>query len=175
MMIYYDILQKNILLFGIIIIYLLTIICTLECNYNNSLSISDILEKCHSNVLFLMLLMGILTIIYEGFLINFKKTILSFLSIIILLFGIYGLIIIDNRFILHYFFAFIVFISILVYMICNCNIYKCYKLNILLIIQIIISVFLLIYILQDKDILLLEIFLLVIFAIYFIMIHYKNN
>jgi hypothetical protein len=165
--------EINVLLFGMIIIYLLIIKCIIENNYKSSISISNILEKCYSNILFLMFLMGILTIFYEGFLIYYKKTILSFILIILLLLGIYGLIIFDINYNIHYLFTLIVFIIILLYMICNCYIYKCYKLNILLFIQIIISIFLIIYLLLDKEILLQEIFLLIIFAIYYFVIHYK--
>lgn len=165
--------KLTVLLIAMIIIYLLNIICV--CNeYMCNDSVSSILEKCYGQIFILMILMGIIVIIYESFLISNKKTLLSFIIMIILLIGIYGLIIIDNRFLLHYIFATIVFISIILYMICNCYIYKCTKLNVLLIIQIIISIILFILLLSNKDILLSEILLLIIFAIYYFIVHCKN-
>ena len=162
----------NILLFGMILLYLLAIICVYDYSINNNYSISDVLKKCNYDVIIIMFLMGLLTIIYEYYLINNKKTLSSFITIIFLLFGLYGLLLIDNNYLIHYVFAFIVFISILLYMIFNCHIYNCYKLKILLILELVISIFMLYNF--DKEIFYQEVLLLIIFAIYFFIVHIKN-
>ena len=109
--------NKNVLLSFMILCYLSPILFVYY-NYNSNTSVSNIIcdNNCKNYILFFMLLMGIGTILYE-----FERNdVYSQLFIFILLFGIYGLICMNETYTIHYFFAFLVFISILSFMIRHC-------------------------------------------------------
>ena len=116
-------LNKDCLLLFMISCYLVPIILVYY-NYNSNTSVSNII--CNENnkniILFFMLLMGIGTILYE-----FERDDnISIILICSLLIGIYGLVCIyDNRAnarnTSHYVFAFLVFTTILCFMIRHCH------------------------------------------------------
>jgi hypothetical protein len=109
--------NKNVLLSFMILCYLSPILFVYY-NYNSNTSVSNIIcdNNCKNYILFFMILMGIGTLLYE-----FERNdVYSQLFIFILLFGIYGLICINETYTIHYFFAFLVFISILSFMIRHC-------------------------------------------------------
>lgn len=109
----------RVILLGMLNIYLFAILCVYDecCKLsNNAESISHILKKCEGQVFILMILMGFLTCLYEYYINLCNKKIMPFCCIIFLLLGIYGLLIYNNDYIEHYFFAFISFCSIILYM-----------------------------------------------------------
>ena len=115
-----------------------------------------------------MILMGTATILYE-----YKRDDVYSLAIIsILLFSIYILLYFPEGHILHYIFASIAFISILLFMIRHCNrecYQECYILHILLNIQMLLLLLLIINI--DDNIFLYESIYLLNFAIFYFYIH----
>ena len=86
------------------------------CNFYNSSnqSISSIIknEDCNSQILKNMIYMGFFTLTYE----LYRNDIISFISILFLLIGIYGVILYDHTKYIHFFYCFIVFISIFIFM-----------------------------------------------------------
>ncbi len=101
-----------------LVVYLFSILCVYDeyCKYNNNESISHILKNCEGQVFILMILMGFLTCLYEYYINLCNKKIMPFCCIMFLLIGIYGLLIYNNNYIEHYFFAFVSFCSIILYM-----------------------------------------------------------
>ena len=95
--------NKNVLLSFMILCYLSPILFVYY-NYNSNTSVSNIIcdNNCKNYILFFMLLMGIGTLLYE-----FERNdVYSQLFICILLFGIYGLICINETYTIHYFLLF---------------------------------------------------------------------
>jgi hypothetical membrane protein len=117
-----------------------------------------------------MLLMGAVIILYE----YKRNNIYSLIAISILLISIYGLIYFSEGHLYHYIFSFIAFVSIIFSMCQMCVLYYnnklCYILIILLFIQIIL--FILIVKEYNNSIFLYEVFYLVIFAIFYLYIHF---
>ena len=163
--------SKNFLLLVALIIYLFPIIY-ISLYYDNNSSISSIIsnEKTKYIILFFMLLMGAVIILYE----YKRNNIYSLIAISILLISIYGLIYFSEGHLYHYIFSFIAFVSIIFFMCQMCVLYynnkPCYILIILLFIQIIL--FILIVKEYNNSIFLYEVFYLVIFAIFYLYIHF---
>jgi hypothetical protein len=162
---------NDFLLFLMLSFYLLPIIYV-YIYYDNNPSISNIISNDNSKyiILFFMILMGITTILYE-----YKRNdIYSIIIISILLVSIYILIYFTEDHILHYIFASIAFITILLFMIrhccreCNQN---CYILYMLLFIQILLLLLLIIN--KDDTIFLYETLYLLNFAMFYFYIHNK--
>ena len=105
--------NKHVLLFFMTLFYSIPI-ALVYCNYTDNNSVSNII--CNKNnkryVLFFMILMGITTILYE---LN-RNDVYSQIVICVILFGIYLLIIFDESYTMHYFFAGLVFLSIIAFM-----------------------------------------------------------
>ena len=160
--------NKHLLLLFMIICYLLPIFIVCY-NYNSNNSVSNIIcnNNCKNYILFFMFLMGIATIIYE----LERKDIYSQILIYILLIGIYRLIFINETFKIHYFFAFLVFISILFFMIRHCYLKK-YDIVLLssLLLEIVILFFIIINI--NKNIFNDEIIYILNFAFYYLYLHF---
>jgi hypothetical protein len=162
---------NDFLLFLMLSFYLIPIIYVYM-YYDDNPSISNIISNDESKyiILFFMILMGITTILYE-----YKRNdIYSIIIISILLISIYILIYFTEEHILHYIFASIAFISILLFMIRHCHRecnQNCYILNMLLFIQ----VLLLLILITNKDdtIFLYETLYLFNFAIFYFYIHNK--
>jgi len=140
--------------------------------YNNNSSISSIIsdKKLKYIILFFMLLMGIIIILYE----YKRNNIYSLISISILLISIYGLIYFNEGHLYHYIFSCIAFASIIFFMFQMCVLHynkkPCYILIIFLLIQIIL--FILIIKEFNNSIFFYEVFYLVIFAIFYLYIHF---
>ena len=106
---------------GMLVSYLACIFTILGGRYNanNSLptTVSSTLadEKTNTIIFGSMLSMGFFTIMYE----SGRKCWVSFMSILLLLIGIYGVILIEETQPIHYVFASTVFISIMVFMYWN--------------------------------------------------------
>jgi len=160
--------NKNVLLSFMILCYLLPILFVYY-NYNSNTSVSNIIcdNNCKNYILFFMLLMGIGTLLYE-----FERNdVYSQLFICILLFGIYGLICINETYTIHYFFAFLVFISILSFMIRHCYLTDCD--NILLsslCLEFLMLFFIMIHI--NENIFYGEIIYILNFAFYYLYLHF---
>jgi hypothetical protein len=169
----------RIILLGMLLIYLLAIYCVYDeyTKCNNAESISHILKKCEGQVFILMLLMGFLTCLYEYYINLCNKKIMPFCCIIFLLIGIYGLLIYDVNYPIHYFFACISFISILFFMTYwfnnnNNNNKKKTFIKSSCIIQYLLSLLLILLMLLNKNILYIEGLILLNFAIFYIINNY---
>jgi hypothetical protein len=162
---------SDFLLFLMLSFYLFPIIYVYM-YYDDNPSISNIISNDDSKyiILFFMILMGITTILYE-----YKRNdIYSIIIISILLISIYILIYFTEEHILHYIFASIAFISILLFMIRHCHRecnQNCYILYILLYIQVLLLLLLITN--KDNTIFIYETLYLLNFAIFYFYIHNK--
>jgi len=162
---------NDFLLFLMLSFYLFPIIYVYM-YYDNNPSISNIISNDDSKyiILFFMILMGITTILYE-----YKRNdIYSIVIISILLVSIYILIYFTEDHILHYIFASIAFITILLFMIRHCHRecnQNCYILYMLLFIQVLLLLLLITN--KDDSIFIYETLYLLNFAIFYFYIHNK--
>ena len=105
--------EKDILLSLMIASYSIPIfICIFAYSYNNSISNIICNDQCKYTILIAAIYMGFFTLLYE----LERYNILSFATMVVALFNIYGLLLINESYSLHYVFACIVFLSILVFM-----------------------------------------------------------
>jgi len=114
--------NKTTLLSFMILCYLLPVACVVY-RYSSNYSVSNIIcdENCKHYILFFMCLMGVGTLLYE-----FERDDkYSQIIICILLIGIYGLICVNETHIIHYYFAGVVFLAILFFMIRHCYLQNC--------------------------------------------------
>jgi signal transduction histidine kinase len=128
-------------------------------------SISSILkdETCNECIFNTMTVMCMIAFIYE----NMRKDSISTVFISCLIIGIYGVILFDFTTTMHYYFSFIVFISILLFMLYHSFITKSLFLFVLFVFEIIVSILTLFH----SEILYYEIYLLANFAIFYIYLH----
>lgn len=139
-------------------------------NYTDSnTSISSILkqEQCNDCVINSMVLMGIFTVIYE----YIRNDLVSFVTIIFLLIGIYGLLMFDDTTQLHYIFSVIAFFSIIIFMINHTMKISNWVLSVILFIQICLSIFTI----TQTHILYGEIYLLANFCIFYLVLHFMPS
>ena len=157
---------KDILLLGMLLSYGYTIYSVNNYYKETDNSISSIIKEseCNSKVFFSMCVMGVLTIIYE----ILRYNILSFISIVSLLIGIYGVIKYDYTLQIHFLYCFIVFISILIFMYNNCYLKKNLFLFVLLYLQEIMGALTFL----ENNIINMEIYLLGNFALFYIYLHF---
>ena len=96
------------------------VVCYFVCIYlvgrayqdQNHKSISTIFQNCKNTILYGSIFLGIITLWYE----YGRNDTTSFLSIVVLLLGIYGSITIDEGLKIHYLFAIFAFLGILIFM-----------------------------------------------------------
>jgi hypothetical protein len=113
-----------------------------------------------------MFLMGIGTLLYE----LERNDKYSQIIIYVLLIGIYGLIYVNEMHIIHYYFASLVFIAILLFMIRHCYLTNC---NVVLITSLFLEIITLFYILIDiNNIFFGEIIYILNFAFYYLYLHF---
>jgi hypothetical protein len=157
---------KNFIFIGMIITYGYAIYSVYNYYKESDHSISSIIKEreCNQKVFNGMFIMGFLTIIYE----LLRYDIISFISILLLLLGIYGVIIYDHTIFIHYIFCFIVFISILCFMYKHCY----YKKNIFLFLLLYLQEVLCALIFLESNILNMEIYLLANFALFYLYLHF---
>ena len=163
--------NRHILLSCMIFFYLLPIYYVYF-YYSSNHSVSNIIcnQQCKHHILFFMGLMGIATLLYE-----FERNDgYSTLLISILLIGIYGLICIHEENQLHYWFAFLVFIAILFFMLRHCYLTSC---NSILFSSLLIEIAVLIYIILNihKNIFYGEVIYIVNFAFYYVYLHFIQD
>ena len=160
--------NKDVLLFFMILCYLLPI-SYVYYNYSSNNSVSNIIcnENCKKYVLFFMIFMGIGTILYE----LERNDLYSQIAILVLLFGLYSLICIDETYTIHYFFAFLVFFSILFFMIRHCYVKNC---DVILWSSLLLEIMLLLFVAinLNNDIFYGEIGYLLNFAFYYLYLHF---
>jgi hypothetical protein len=137
-------------------------------DYNKSISNLICNEDYKKIILFFMLLMGICTLLYE---IERCDTISIFL-ISIMLISIYGLIFINETNIIHYIFAFCVFIVILLFMGRHCYLAN----NNILLLSFFLEILILLYIIIqiNDNIFYIEIFYILNFAFFYIYLHFSQ-
>jgi len=163
--------RHNMILLCMITTFLL-LVAYIYCNYCKNPSISNIItsDDCKYIILVGMIIMNIFTILYE----IERKDNISLVIIIFLLLGIYGVIFIKEENNIHYVFAAIVFLAIISFMIKH---FTCNKENDILFILVLLQSLLFIITLSnlDNNIFFLEVFYIIIFAIFYIVLHFTNN
>ena len=167
--------NKNFLLSFMLFSYLLPILFVYY-NYNSNNSLSNIIcnNNCKNYILFFMFLMGSATLLYE----YERNDRITQIIICILLIGLYGLIYINETHKIHYFFAFLVFIAILVFMIRHCYLTNCQSILILsLYFEIVALLIIVIDINKNNNIFYSEIFYILNFAFFYLYLHffYQNK
>ena len=160
--------NKNLLLSFMLLCYLLPI-SFVYYNYNSNNSVSNIIcnDNCKIYIFIFMFLMGIGTLLYE-----FERNdIYSQIIICVLLIGIYGLIYVNETYTIHYFFAFLVFISILFFMIRQCYLKN---FNMILLLSLCLEIITLLFIIINinKNIFYGEIIYILNFAFYYLYLHF---
>uniref|UniRef100_A0A6C0I153 Uncharacterized protein n=1 Tax=viral metagenome TaxID=1070528 RepID=A0A6C0I153_9ZZZZ len=163
--------NKNVLLIIMIFCYLLPIYYVYY-NYNSNNSVSNIIcdDNCKNYILFFMFLMGIATLLYEVE----RNDNYSQILICILLIGIYGLINVNETHIIHYIFAFLVFMAILLFMIRHCYLTNCDSiLSFSLFLEIVALFHIIINI--NENIFYGEIFYILNFAFYYLYLHFIDD
>jgi hypothetical protein len=160
--------NKHVLLLFMIICYALPIYYVYY-YYQSNHSVSNIIcnQDCKHTILFFMLLMGIGTILYEVE----RNDLHSIILICLLLIGIYGLICINETNIVHYLFAFLVFIAILFFMMRHCYLIRC---NTILQLSLFLEMILLLFIAinMKKNIFYGEILYILNFAFFYLYLHF---
>jgi hypothetical protein len=160
----------NLLLSFMLFSYLLPILFVFY-NYNSNNSVSNIIcnNNCKNYILFFMFLMGIGTLLYE----YERDDLISQIIISILLSGLYGLIYINESHKIHYFFAFLVFVAILFFMIRHCYLTNCNSILLLsLYFEIVTLLVIMIDIKKNNNIFYSEIFYILNFAFYYLYLHF---
>jgi hypothetical protein len=160
--------NKNVLLSFMIFCYILPILFVYF-NYDSNNSVSNIIcnDNCKNYILFFMFLMGIATLLYE----LERGDVYSQIIIFVLLIGIYFLIYVNETYTIHYFFAFLVFSTILFFMIRHCYLKDC---DIILLSSLILEILILFYIIMNinENIFYSEIVYILNFAFYYLYLHF---
>jgi hypothetical protein len=160
--------DKNGLLLFMLICYAMPIYYVYS-NYVSNHSVSNIIcdDTCKYHILFFMFLMGIGTLLYE----MKRNDTYSTLFIGILLIGIYGLLFMNESHTIHYFFAFLVFLSILLFMIRHCYVTGC---DMILSSSLVVAMITLLCIIvqMNKNIFYGEIIYLLNFAFFYLYLHF---
>jgi hypothetical protein len=161
--------MQHSLLFCMLISYFVPIIIV-YLKYDNNQSVSNILcdQKNQHIVLLFMLIMGGFSLLYEW---N-RQNILSFIFIALILIGIYGVICINETNLLHYGFALIIFASIFGFMIHHYFLSTNKILLGFLIAQFFLSLFMILF---KTHFFLLEVMMIINFALYFLYLHFITN
>jgi len=164
--------RHNILLLCMITTFLF-LVAYIYSNYCKNPSISNIItsDDCKYIILLGMIIMNIFTILYE----LERKDNISLLIIIFLLIGIYGVIFIKEENNFHYIFAAVVFLAIITFMIKHFLYNK--KENDILFILLLLQSLLFIITLSnlDNNIFFLEVFYIITFAVFYIVLHFTNK
>jgi hypothetical protein len=159
--------NKNALLSYLVLCYLVLTYYVYS-NYNSNSSVSNIVcnSTCKYNILFFMFLMGIGTVLYE----LQRNDLYSIICICIILFGIFGLVCVNETNTLHYMFASFVFIAILGFMARYCYLTN----NKILISSFVFEIILFVFVLQNinESIFWWEIAYIMNFACYYLYLHF---
>ena len=163
----------NHFLFTLIILSYLSLINIVSKNYKNNTSLSNILcdEKCCFKIIKFFFIMCIFIILYE---IN-RSDIFSLVIIILLICNIYGIIKIDETYLLHYVLTFFIFVLILLFTYYHNNLFNSLILKYLFYTQCIIGFSNIILLYNINVFLINETLYLLNFAIFYIVLHFINN
>lgn len=164
--------KHNILLLCMITTFLF-LVAYIYCNYCKNPSISNIItsDDCKYIILVGMIIMNIFTILYE----IDRKDNISLLIIIFLLLGIYGVIFIKEENNIHYIFAAIVFLAIMSFMVKHFICKKKKGNDILFILLLLQSLLFIITLFNlDNNIFFLEVFYIITFAVFYIVLHFTK-
>lgn len=160
--------SKNVLLLFMILCYLSPIMLVYY-NYTSNSSVSNIIcnNNCKYYIMFCMVFMGIGTILYE----SERDDKYSQIIMCALLFGIYGLIYINETYTIHYLFAAVVFIAILFFMGRHCYLHNC---DIILLLTLWLEILTLFFIIINfnDDIFYGEIVYILNFAFFYLYLHF---
>lgn len=167
-----NILKNKDALLGLMLVSYLVPILYIYSSYSTNPSVSN--NICHPNsqtiILSSMMLMGFFTILYE----IERNDNISFLSMNFLLFGIYGVICIDEWNPLHYLFAGIILLSIMYFMINNHHNQQSDILTLLLVLQWIFLLLLLVN-MELANFFIIEVIFILNFAFYYFYLHYLDK
>ena len=160
--------KNDILLLLILITYIIPIFYVFN-EYKNNPSISNIIcdDKNKYIIFFSMVIMGFFTILYE---LNRSST--SLICIILLLFGICGVIFIYESLIVHYFFALIVFSSIMYFMYYYCKCINDFMLHFTFMLQI---NFIMLIVSNLGNNFFGEVFFILNFAAFYLLLHFYTR
>jgi membrane-bound ClpP family serine protease len=150
--------------------YLLPIGCVgyhYQSEKNNSVSSVLNMPECQMPILLGMISMGTFTLWYEWE----RGSLLSFLTILSVLIGIYGVILIEENTVVHYVFGGLIFFGMILFMVIHCS--KSPTIfGSIFVIHIILSIILIIQCFCNTDIFVSEVALVMSFAIYYLYLHY---
>jgi len=165
--------KKNDALLLCMITTFFLLVVYIYCNYSNNPSLSNIMtcDNCKYIILFGMIVMSIFTILYE----LERKDDISLITIIFLLIGIYGVIFVKEENNIHFIFAGIVFLAIISFMVKHfiCNKKENDILFILLLLQSLLFIITLSNL--NNNIFFLEVFYIMTFAVFYLVLHFTNN
>lgn len=159
----------NILLLSMLLSYAIPIFLVYTDTNSKTSSVSSIINSTKNNytILFCMTLMGFFTLLYEYY--RNKRFSLSIVAIILI--GIYGVIMINEKNNWHYVFAIITFVFILIFMAFHCYLTKNILLILLFIIQILLSLILCLLLYLRSHFYKIQVYLIINFAIFFMFLH----
>lgn len=163
-----SILNRNVWLLFMLLVYFIPI-AFVYYKYNSNSSVSNVIcdKECKYHILFFMVLMGFGALLYE----LERDDTYSILFISILLFGLYGLLFMNESYTIHYFFAFCVFFAILFFMARHCYLTNYNKiLSLSLLLETITLLFIVLNI--SGNIFISEIVYIVNFAFYYLYLHF---
>lgn len=159
--------NRDIFLFLVLFFYTFPIFLICK-NYKCNNSVSNIIcdKQCKFNILFFMFLMAISTVLYE---LN-RNDVYSQLFIFTILISIGFLIVFDESYMIHYFFAGTVFLSIMFFMIHHTILTK----NIFLLLSLILAIILLLFIIFNLQVnfFYTEVIYILNFAFYYVYLHF---
>jgi hypothetical protein len=157
---------KNALLLSMILVYFYAIYSVYYYFKKSDGSISSILkdENCNKCVLNTMTIMCLIAFLYE----IVRDDIISLVLISYLIVGIYGVLMFDFTTFAHYNFAFVAFLSIILFMYYHSFVTSHYFLFLLFFLEILLSVLTIL----NTEILHYEIYLLANFAFFYIFLHF---
>ena len=159
---------QHILFLGMIAIYT-NVIYNVCINYTSTdQSISSILKntECNRIIFVNMIAMGTITLLYEG--LRYDR--FSLITMFFLVLGIYGVLYYDHTQTVHFVYCFVVFISILCFMIHHC----CKTDDVLLYVSLGLQILLCIVIFFESIIIHSEVYLLMNFAFFYIYLHFSS-
>jgi hypothetical protein len=157
--------NKHVLLSFMFIAYAIPIY--LVYSHQHKESISSVVSG-HPLIFLMMMVMGFFTVLYE----RTRNDYTSLIYILALLVGLYGILLIKETYTIHYFFATLVFASIIGFMYHHCCQTECKMLNLFFIIQVVTFVLLAASLyLHSPYFFHLEVLLLLNFALYYLYLH----
>lgn len=159
--------DKDYLLFVMIVCYIIPIYYVYYYNCNNSISSIICDDECKYIILYFMIFMGIFTFLYE----LERNDTVSIVFITLLLICIFGLIMINEENYIHYVFAYLVFIIILFFM---CRHYYLTHCNIVLFVSLLVACILLVILIMniDDNIFYSEVMYILNFAFFYLYLHF---